>query len=319
MNAERPQPRRLRIAFAGTPAFALPALEVCLAGDHDLAGVWTQPDRPAGRGRQLSASPVKQRALAAGVPVFQPKSLKGPRAQRELAALDLDLLVVVAYGLILPPAVLELPRHGCWNLHGSLLPRWRGAAPIQRALLAGDRETGVCLMQMDAGLDTGPVLSRTATPISDNDTSGSLHDRLGILGASLLRQGLARLASGDAPRPQPQSEAEGEANYAAKLDKSEARLDLSRAAVHLARAVRALQPWPVAEIVLDGERLRVHAALALPATAGAEAGRVVAITAAGLDVATGDGVLRITRLQRDGGRVISAADYANARREPGRR
>ncbi len=313
MNAQHPERGRLRIAFAGTPAFALPALEVCLASGHDVVGVWTQPDRPAGRGRQLSASPVKQRALAAGVPVFQPKSLKGPRAQHALSTLDLDLLVVVAYGLILPPAVLEQPRCGCWNLHGSLLPRWRGAAPIQRALLAGDAVTGVCLMQMEAGLDTGPVLLRSSTPVADADTSGTLHDRLAAIGANLLRQGLAQLASGEPLIAQPQPGVG--ATYAAKLDKSEAKLDMCRSAMQLARAVRALQPWPVAEIRLSGERLRVHAALALPGTTSATPGAQVALGAAGLDIATGDGVLRITRLQREGGRVISAADFANARRD----
>jgi len=313
LNTQGIAPARLRLAFAGTPAFALPALDACLASGHDVLGVWTQPDRPAGRGRQLAASPVKQRALDAAVPVFQPRSLKGPRAQRELAAQGLDLLIVVAYGLILPPAVLALPRFGCWNLHASLLPRWRGAAPIQRALLTGDAETGVCLMQMEAGLDTGPVLHRTVTPIDDADTSGTLHDRLAALGADLLTLGLTQLARGDLPSAQPQPDIG--ATYAAKLDKVEAKLDLDRPAVDLARAVRALQPWPVAEIVLGGERLRLHAAQALSGSANAEPGTRVALSAAGVDVATADGVLRITRLQRDGGRVISAADYANACRQ----
>lgn len=309
MNAQDVTARRLRLAFAGTPAFALPALEACLASGHSMLGIWTQPDRPAGRGRQLTASPVKQRALAASVPVFQPKSLKGPRAQRALAALDLDLLVVVAYGLLLPPAVLASPRSGCWNLHASLLPRWRGAAPIQRALLAGDTNTGVCLMQMEAGLDTGPVLLRSATQIHDDDTSGTLHDRLAALGAELLAQGLAQLARGDLPVALPQSDVG--VTYATKLDKSEARLDLDRPATELARAVRALQPWPIAEVTLAGERLRVHAAQSL--TGGANPpGKVLALGAAGLDIATADGLLRITRLQRDSGRVITAADYANA-------
>jgi len=306
--------RKLRLAFAGTPAFALPALDACLDSGHPLLGVWTQPDRPAGRGRKLATSPVKRRAREAGVAVHQPKSLKGPRAQRELASLDLDLLVVVAYGLILPQTVLDIPRFGCWNLHGSLLPRWRGAAPIQRALLAGDAETGVCLMQLESGLDTGPVLAGVATPITAQDTSGSLHDRLAVLGAELLSSGLRQLASDALPQAEPQPDSG--VTYAAKLDKSEAKLDLGRPAVELARAVRALQPWPVAELVLAGERVRVHAAQALGGEVAATPGALLSIGASGIDVATGMGVLRITRLQREGGRVISAADFANARRDP---
>ncbi len=312
MNTPEAGQRRLRLGFAGTPEFALPALEACLASGHLVIGVWTQPDRPAGRGRHLAASPVKRRALEAGVPVLQPRSLKGPRAQHAIDALDLDLLVVVAYGLILPPAVLALPRHGCWNLHGSLLPRWRGAAPIQRALLAGDAETGVCLMQMEVGLDTGPVLLRASIPIGDDDTSGTLHDRLAGSGAGLLTRGLDLLAGGAPPLAQAQPE-EG-VTYAAKLEKSEAKLDLSRPAVELARAVRALQPWPVAEILLDGERLRVHAAQAVAVPRVMAPGTRLSLGPAGLDVATGDGLLRISRLQREGGRVIGAADYANAHR-----
>ncbi len=304
----------MRLAFAGTPAFALPALEACLASGHALLGVWTQPDRPAGRGRQLGAGQVKQRAIEAGVAVHQPKSLKGPRAQRDLRDLDLDLLIVVAYGLILPQAVLDIPRFGCWNLHGSLLPRWRGAAPIQRAVLAGDAQTGVCLMQLEAGLDTGPVLARVATPIATDDTSGSLHDRLAVLGAELLSDGLQQLASGTLPDAEPQPDCG--ATHAAKLDKSEARLDLGRPAIELARAVRALHPWPVAEILLDGERVRLHAAQALDRQPEAAPGTLLAVAASGIDVATGSGVLRITHLQREGGRVVTAADYANARRVP---
>ncbi len=302
----------LRLAFAGTPAFALPALETCLRGPHALVGVWTQPDRPAGRGRQPASSPVKQRAEAAGVPVYQPRSLKGPRAQAQLAAAQADLLIVVAYGLILPAAVLDTPAHGCWNLHASLLPRWRGAAPIQRAVLAGDAATGVCLMRMEAGLDTGPVLLRASTPIGRDDTSGSLHDRLATIGAELLREGLERLAAGTLPPAQEQSAAD--VRYADKLSKDEARLDLSRPAAELERAVRAFQPWPVAEVRIDGERVRVHAAAAIERDAGAAPGALLDISGAGVDMATGRGVLRITRLQRDGGRVISAADFANARR-----
>lgn len=305
-------PAALRLAFAGTPAFALPALEVCLGGPHDLVGVWTQPDRPAGRGRQPAMSPVKQRAEAAGIPVFQPRSLKGPKAQARLSNLKPDLLIVVAYGLILPGAVLDAPQHGCWNLHASLLPRWRGAAPIQRAVLAGDAETGVCLMRMEAGLDTGPVLLRASSVIGADDTSSTVHDRLAILGAELLREGLERLAAGRLPPAQVQSESG--VRTAAKLSKDEARLELADSAVSLARAVRAFLPWPVAEVRVEGERIRVHAACAIDGEVEAAPGTLLGCSGEGVDLATGRGVLRITRLQREGGRVITAVDFANARR-----
>jgi methionyl-tRNA formyltransferase len=301
----------MRIVFAGTPEFAVPSLRAVLASGHTLAGVYTQPDRPAGRGRSLAASPVKQVALEAGVPVFQPERLKGAETHAALAALAPDLLVVVAYGLILPRAVLGIPRLGCWNVHASLLPRWRGAAPIQRALLAGDAETGVCLMQMEPGLDTGPVLLSAATPIAPGDTGGSLHDRLAVLGAEVLADGLRLLNAGLKPQPRPQPDTG--VTYAHKIDKAEAVLDLARPARELERAVRAFQPWPVAELVLAGERVRVHAAEALPGNPGAAPGTLVHARAEGLDLATGDGVLRLTRVQREGGRPVSALDYLNAR------
>jgi methionyl-tRNA formyltransferase len=305
----------MRVVFAGTPEFAVPHLAAVLAGPGCVA-VYTQPDRPQGRGRQLAASPVKQLALSHGLPVHQPLTLKDPAAQAELAALKPDLLVVVAYGLILPKAVLAIPTHGCWNIHGSLLPRWRGAAPIQRALMAGDTETGVCLMQMEAGLDTGPVFLSRSAPITPADTAGSLHDRLARLGAELLADGLARLAAGTLPDPVPQPEVG--VTYAHKLDKAEAPLDLSQPAAQLALKIRGLTPWPVAELTLDGERLRVHAAEALPGDTSAAPGSVLAKTRSGIDLATGAGVLRLTEIQRDGGRRMSVADYLNAHREPRR-
>ena len=304
----------LRLVFAGTPVFAVPCLETCLRTQGvRVVAVCTQPDRPAGRGRTLTENPVKHAARAAGVPVLQPESMK-PRAVREqLAALAPDLLVVVAYGLILPRAVLALPRRGCWNVHASLLPRWRGAAPIQRALAAGDAETGVCLMRMEAGLDSGPVLLRAATPISAEDTGGSLHERLAQLGASLLAQGLTRLRDGSLPVAQPQS-AEG-VTYAHKLDKAEALLDFGRPAAELARLARAFDPWPVAEAMIAGERVRLWRTLALPAAAtrGIAPGAVVATTAEGIDLATGAGVLRVLELQRPGGRRMDARTYLNGR------
>ncbi|MBX3700333.1 MAG: methionyl-tRNA formyltransferase [Dokdonella sp.] len=304
----------LRLVFAGTPEFALPSLQACLASGAQVVAVYTQPDRPAGRGRQLAASPVKQAALAVGVVVEQPQTLRDAEARARLAAHAPDLMVVVAYGLILPRAVLALPRLGCWNVHASLLPRWRGAAPIQRAILAGDAQTGVDLMQMEAGLDTGPVLLEARTPIDAGDTGGSLHDRLATLGAQVLDEALTRVLRGETLPARPQ--AEGGVTYAHKLDKAEARLDWQAPAAALARAVRAFDPWPVAEAQLDGERVRIWQAQALPTPATAPPGSIVAASAEGIDVATGEGILRIGALQREGGRRISARDWLNARRAP---
>lgn len=299
----------LRLLFAGTPDFAVPSLRAALAGGEVLA-VLTQPDRPAGRGRQPQASPVKQVALEHGVQVLQPETLRDAGVQAQLAAFAPDLLIVVAYGLILPQAVLDIPRFGAWNVHASLLPRWRGAAPIQRAIEAGDAETGVCLMQMEKGLDTGPVMLCDSTPISPDDTGGSLHDRLAALGAQVLAEGLARLRQSDAPLPaEPQDHAL--ANYAHKLDKAEARLDWQHPAAELARKVRAFTPWPVAEATLDGERLRIHRADAIEA--GGEPGTIIAAGREGIDVACGHGALRLLTIQRDGGKPLAAADYLNAR------
>jgi methionyl-tRNA formyltransferase len=300
----------LRIVFAGTPGFAVPCLRAA-AERGEVVAVYTQPDRPAGRGRQPAASPVKVEALARGLPVFQPENFKSAAAREQLRALQPDLLVVVAYGLILPQSVLDIPRHGCWNVHASLLPRWRGAAPIQRALEAGDAETGVCLMQMEKGLDTGPVLLSLATPITADDTGGSLHDRLAALGAEVLGDGLKLLRAGMRPIAQPQP-AEG-VTYARKLDKAEARLDWSRPARELANRVRAFNPWPVAEAELAGERLRIHAAAAIDAGHAQAPGTVLAAGRDGIDIACGEGALRLLQVQREGGRSMPAADYLNAR------
>jgi methionyl-tRNA formyltransferase len=300
----------LRIVFAGTPGFAVPCLRAA-AERGEVVAVYTQPDRPAGRGRQLAPSPVKVEALARGLPVHQPENFKSAEAREVLRSLQPDLMIVVAYGLILPQSVLDIPRLGCWNVHASLLPRWRGAAPIQRAIEAGDTESGVCLMQMEKGLDTGPVLLSLATPVSPEDTGGSLHDRLAALGAEVLADGLKLVRAGMRPVPQPQP-AEG-VTYAHKLDKAEARLDWSLPAEALANRVRAFDPWPVAEAELAGERLRIHAARAVPAQAGRPPGTVLAATRDGLDVACGSGALRLLRVQREGGRPVAIADYLNAR------
>jgi len=301
----------LRLVFAGTPDFAVPHLAACRRAGIDVVAVYTQPDRPAGRGRSLAASPVKQAALAAGLPVEQPENFRSAAAVDALRGHAPDLLVVVAYGLILPKRVLAIPRHGGWNVHASLLPRWRGAAPIQRALLAGDSETGVCLMQMEAGLDTGPVLLRETLPIRADDTGGSLHDRLAELGARVLARGLDRLVRGDA-LPAAAQPADG-ISYAHKLDKAEARLDWQRPAAELERQVRAFDPWPVAEAALGADVVRVWRAQALADAADAAPGTIVAAGRDGIDVACGDGVLRVIELQRAGGRRMRAADYLNAR------
>jgi methionyl-tRNA formyltransferase len=303
--------KRLRLVFAGTPEFAVPALHACLAAECDVAAVYTQPDRPSGRGRKLAASPVKQAALAAGCEVRQPQSFRGVDARRELAAFEPDLLVVVAYGLILSRSVLAIPPQGCWNVHASLLPRWRGAAPIQRAILAGDSESGVDLMRMEAGLDTGPVLLERRTPIANDETGGSLHDRLAKLGSEVLAEGLARLIDGSLPEPVTQS-GEG-VEYAHKLDKAEAHLDWNLPAVALERKVRAFDPWPVAETRIASERVRVWAARAIVQSTSKPPGTVIAATAAGIDIACADGVLRISEIQRDGGRRMPVRDWLNAR------
>jgi methionyl-tRNA formyltransferase len=301
----------LRVVFAGTPEFAVPCLEACRASGAEVVAVYTQPDRPAGRGRKLMSSPVKQAALATGIAIEQPSSLKSAEAQQALVAYRPDLMVVVAYGLILPRKVLQVPRLGCWNVHASLLPRWRGAAPIQRAILAGDAQSGVDLMQMEAGLDTGPVLLERRTPITAQDTGGSLHDRLSQLGAEALAEGLARVVGGTALAPRAQ--ADTGVVYAHKLDKAEAKLDFGRPAIELERQVRAFDPWPVAEANVAGEPLRIWEAQAIEFDHHAAPGSVLGGDRAGIDIACGQGALRITALQRSGGRRISAGDYLNAR------
>lgn len=302
----------MRIIFAGTPDFAVPALRFA-AECCEIVAVYTQPDRPAGRGRGLAPSPVKREALLRGIPVLQPEHFRTATSKAALGMLKPDLMVVVAYGLILPQAVLDIPVHGCWNVHASLLPRWRGAAPIQRAIQAGDSETGVCLMQMEKGLDTGPVLMRQSLAIGDAETGGQLHDRLALLGAQVLRDGLGLLRAGIKPRAQAQPEAG--VTYAHKLDKHEARLDLSTDAAALARTVRAFNPWPMAELDLAGERVRVHGAVALDVAHAAAPGTVLAASREGIDIACGTGALRLRVLQRAGGKAITAADYLNGRRD----
>jgi len=294
----------MRLVFAGTPRFAVPALEALAAAGHEVAAVLTQPDRPAGRGLAAAAGPVKQAAQRRGVLVLQPPTLKDAAVQARLADLAPDALVVAAYGLILPQAVLDIPRLGALNIHASLLPRWRGAAPIERALLAGDPVTGVCIMQMDAGLDTGPVFLREELPITSGDTAGTLHDKLATLGARLLVAALDGLASG-ALRPTPQP-TDG-VTCAAKIEKHETRLDWSRSASEVERQVRAFNPAPGAGARLRGDELKIWRATVV-ATPGAP-GAVLTAGADGISVACGDGALRLEELQRAGGRRLPAAAF----------
>jgi methionyl-tRNA formyltransferase len=309
----------LRLGFAGTPGFAVAALDALIRSRHPVVGVFTKQDRVAGRGRQLHASPVKARALELGLGVHQPATFKDPAACAELEGLQLDALVVVAYGLILPERALNAPRLGCFNIHASLLPRWRGAAPIQRAILAGDRVSGVSIMRMEQTLDTGPVLAASAVEIDPSDTAGTLHDRLAVLGGELVRQSMDELAAGRAVETaQP---ADG-VTYAEKITKAEALIDWREDAEQIERKVRAFVPTPVAETRWNGEQLRIWEARALPepgsAGGGATApGTVLSSAPGGIDVTCGRGVLRIGRLQLAGRKPVTAAEFVRAHRLDG--
>ena len=297
----------MNLIFAGTPAFAVPALEALLRAGHTVRAVYTQPDRPAGRGRKLTASPVKQRARDHGIEIRQPEKISGE--ENILRADAPDAMIVIAYGLLLPPLILAIPHHGCINVHASLLPRWRGAAPIPRAIEAGDAETGVSIMQMEAGLDTGPVLAEAHTPIHETDTAQTLHDRLAELGAETLVAALERLARGDITAAV--QDAAG-ACYAKKLRKEEAWLDWTQAASRLHRKIRAFNPWPVAATRWRGKNLRLWEVGPLKTHGGSRApGTIVQADATGIRVQTGDGVLTLTRLQAEGGKILAAGDFLN--------
>ncbi|MBD9662283.1 MULTISPECIES: methionyl-tRNA formyltransferase [Pantoea] len=301
----------LKIIFAGTPDFAARHLDALLASEHQVVGVFTQPDRPAGRGNKLTSSPVKVLAQTHDIPVFQPKSLKPEENQHLVADLQADIMVVVAYGLILPKAVLAMPRLGCINVHGSLLPRWRGAAPIQRSLWAGDTETGVTIMQMDVGLDTGDMLHKLSCPITAEDTSASLYEKLAQLGPQGMLLTLDLLASGNA-RPEVQDEAL--VSYAEKLSKEEARLNWSLSAAQLERCIRAFNPWPMSYFMIEEQPVKVWQATVLPHQ-NKQPGEIVHADKQGIQIATADGVLNLVSLQPAGKKAMSAQDLLNSRRE----
>lgn len=305
----------MRIVFAGTPEFAVADLQVLLDSGHEVVAVYTQPDRPAGRGRKLKASPVKELAQAAGIPVEQPASLKPVDEQQRLAEYRPDLMVVVAYGLLLPPAVLDIPTRGCVNVHASLLPRWRGAAPIQRAILAGDTETGVTLMQMEAGLDTGPMIASVRCPIGEQDNAQMLHDRLSQLGAQLLAEQLDAILAGNL---NPQVQDEALVTYAEKLSKDEAAIDWTRPARRILRQVNAFNPWPVAQTGYQNQVMRIWRAELTTGEGGAP-GTVLAAGKPGIDVACGEGVLRLTEIQLPGKKRMAAAAFCNAQNPVGER
>ncbi len=301
----------LKIIFAGTPDFAARHLDALFVSEHQVVGVFTQPDRPAGRGNKLTPSPVKTLALSHDIPVFQPKSLRPAESLQLVADLQADVIVVVAYGLILPQAVLTMPRLGCINVHGSLLPRWRGAAPIQRSLWAGDSETGVTIMQMDVGLDTGDMLYKLSCPVTAEDTSASLYDKLAQLGPQGLLETLSQLADG---RAQPEKQDDTQASYAEKLSKEEARLDWQLSAAQLERCIRAFNPWPVSYFLIEDQPIKVWQASVLPHVEK-EPGEIIAADKHGIQVATVKGVLNLQLLQPAGKKAMSAQDLLNSRRE----
>lgn len=291
----------MRLIFAGTPEFAAQALSAIVEAGHEVALVLTQPDRPAGRGMSLQPSAVKKVAQAHGIEVFQPLTLKDGEAQAKIAAIGAEVMVVAAYGLILPQAVLDLPRFGCINIHASLLPRWRGAAPIQRALLAGDGETGVCIMQMEAGLDTGPVLLRGAFPVEPGDTTATLHDRLAGLGAKLVVEALGRLPLPSEPQP-----ADG-VTYAHKIEKAEALIDWSKPAVEVDRHIRAFNPFPGAQALFNGQTVKLWAAK--PVNGKGQIGAILAVDRSHVVIACGEGALAVSELQKAGGKRLPVQQF----------
>jgi len=306
----------LKIIFAGTPDFSVPPLQALIDSPHEVVAVYTQPDRPAGRGRKLTPSPVKVCALENNIPVYQPEKLRLPEDQQPLIDLQADLMVVVAYGIILPKVILDAPRLGCFNIHASLLPRWRGAAPIQRSILAGDTETGITIMQMDVGLDTGDMLLKKTCPIADDDTGSSLHDRLSVLGAEALMEILPAIANGTL---RPEQQDDSLANYAEKLQKAEAIIDWTKSAREIKAQVNAFNAWPVAQTPIDlkqdgkPQMMRIWQAQLTDGVVGSESpGKILGCKKQGIDVATGDGVLRLMKIQMPGKKPMDVAAFVNA-------
>jgi len=316
------QKEPLKIIFAGTPDFSVPPLKALIESTHEVVAVYTQPDRPAGRGRKLSPSPVKACAQEHGIEVYQPEKLKNPEDQQPLIELKADLMVVVAYGIILPEVILKAPRLGCINIHASLLPRWRGAAPIQRAILAGDKESGITIMQMDAGLDTGDMLFKTACAIEDGDTGSSLHDRLSDMGAEALMQALPGIIKGSL---EAEKQDDSLSNYAKKLNKSEALIDWSKTAKAIQAQVNAFNAWPVAQTAIEvkgkAQMLRIWRAQAVDVVNGQAVeppGKVVSCNKQGIEVATGDGILRLLEIQMPGKKPMDVKAFVNANDISGR-
>ena len=302
----------LKIIFAGTPAFAAVALQALIHSDHEIVAVYTQPDRPSGRGLKLTASAVKELALSNQLPVYQPASLKESAAQFALTQLHADVMVVAAYGLLLPSVVLSIPRLGCINIHPSLLPRWRGAAPIQRTIFAGDAKTGVTIMQMDIGLDTGPILLQRECEMALDETSQTLHNKLAVLGAETLLETLDLLARN---KLQPQAQDNSLATYAAKMSKEEALIDWEQPAMELENEIRAFNPWPVAYTSWQGQNLRIWMAKALQDVHNKTVRTILHASQDGIDIATGSGVLRLLQVQLPGGKVMPIADFYNSHHE----
>jgi len=296
----------MRIIFAGTPEFAAKTLKALLTTEHQICAVYTQPDRPSGRGRKLTASPVKQLAQSHQIPVEQPTNFKDEESYSTLASYQADLMIVVAYGLILPQRILDIPTKGCINIHASLLPRWRGAAPIQRAIYAGDKETGVCIMKMEAGLDTGPVLTHARCSILPEDTAQTLHDRLASLGGEILLASLTEIEHGKAIASH---QDDSLANYAEKIHKSEATIDWSKPAETIARQIQAFNPWPVAQTTWQGKTFRIWLATAVPMAIDSPIGTIIAINKGSIDVATGEGMLRLQQVQIPGKRAMPLNKY----------
>lgn len=302
----------LKIIFAGTPDFAAKHLAALLGTQHKIVGVLTRHDKPAGRGKKLTPSPVKVLAQEHDIPVFQPVSLRDAENQQWLKDRNADLMIVVAYGLILPQAVLDIPRLGCLNVHGSLLPRWRGAAPIQRSIWAGDAETGVTIMQMDAGLDTGDMLYKAVCPIMADDTSATLYDKLAITGPKALIHTVDMLSTGQCT---PEKQDDTLANYAEKLSKEEARIDWQQDATHIERCIRAFNPWPMSYFMVQEQLIKVWQAEVIDDSQGRQPGTIISADKNGICIATGNGILNITQLQPPGKKAMSAQDILNSRRE----